>query len=124
MDVAPVSAQSVAVPASPPVISTTTLIHSQNGIQLQIIAATDTRELTKATVSFQAAPGTTLQNSLITVSLSDVANGYFQSTSSANYGGQFALTLPFTFQGSVSLSSVSVVLSNGSGDSQPASANY
>jgi hypothetical protein len=124
LDIPPASAQTVSLAAVPPVISTLSLVHIQNGIQLQIVAVTNTRELTKATIGFQPASGTSLQNSQITVSLSDVASGWFQSANSATFGGQFALTLPFTFQGDVSLSSVSVVLSNGSGDSQSASANY
>ena len=124
LDIPLASAQTASVAAAPPVIGTLSLVHMQNGIQLQIVAMTDTRELTKATVAFQQVSGTSLQNSQITVSLSDVASGWFQSASSASFGGQFALTLPFTFQGDVSLSSVSVVLSNGSGDSQSASANY
>jgi hypothetical protein len=84
----------------------------------------NTREMTKALVSFQAAPGTTLQTSQISVPLSEVATGWFQSDGSKTFGGQFGLTLPFTFNGSVSLSSVSVILSNGAGDSAAMSANY
>jgi len=116
--------QTATVAPGPPVISTVSLVHTQGGVQLQIVGLTDTRELTKATVTFQPAAGASLTNSQVVVTLTDVANGYFQAGVSAGFGGQFALTMPFTFQGDVSLSSVSVVLTNGRGDSPAASANY
>ncbi len=112
------------IAAGPPIIQTITLVHTASGIQLQIVGVTDTRELTQASVTFQSAAGATVQDPQLTVPLASVATGWFQSSTSASFGGQFALTLPFTFQGNVSLSSVSVTLSNTSGDSQPASANY
>jgi hypothetical protein len=80
--------------------------------------------LTQASVTFQPAAGTNLQTSQLTVPLTDVANAWFQSSSSAPYGGQFSLTLPFTFTGSVSLASISAVLTSSAGNSAPASANY
>jgi hypothetical protein len=108
----------------PPIIQTLSLVHTANGIQLQIIGVTDTRELTQASVTFLPTAGTSVQDPQLTVPLTSVATTWFQSATSANFGGQLALTLPFTFQGNVSLSSVSVTLSNTSGASQPASANY
>jgi hypothetical protein len=124
LQIPPASDQTGTVTASPPLVRTLSLVHTQNGIQLQIVGLTDTRDLTQATVTFQPAPGTSLQNTQVIVPLSDVAKGWFQIPDSAAFGGQFGLTLPFTFQGNVSLSSVIVVLSNGSGDSQSVSANY
>jgi hypothetical protein len=114
---------SVSIPAGPPIIQSLSLVHTANGIQLQILGVSDTRELTQASVTFQTAAGTSVQTPQLTVPLTSVATGWFQSSTSASFGGQFALTLPFIFQGNVSLSSVSVTLSNTSGDSQPASAN-
>uniref|UniRef100_Q01RC5 Ig family protein n=1 Tax=Solibacter usitatus (strain Ellin6076) TaxID=234267 RepID=Q01RC5_SOLUE len=110
--------------AGPPLIRTLAVVHTADGIQLQMTGLSNTREMTKALVSFQAATGTTIQTSQISVPLSDVATGWFQSDGSKTFGGQFGLTLPFTFTGSVSLSSVSVVLTNSAGDSAAMSANY
>jgi hypothetical protein len=107
-----------------PVIRTLSVVHTTNGIQVQITGLSNTREMSKASVTFQATPGTTIQTPQITVPLSDVATAWFQSGASSVFGGQFSLTLPFTFNGSISLSSVSVVLSNGAGDSAAASGNY
>jgi hypothetical protein len=112
------------VAAGPPVARTLSVVHTQNGVQLQIVGLSNTRELKQAAVTFQAAAGSSLTNSQVIVPLADVANGWFQTADSASFGGQFTLTLPFTFQGDVSLSSISVVLSNASGDSLSVSANY
>jgi hypothetical protein len=112
------------VDPGPPVIRSLVVVHTANGIQVQIAGLSNTREMTKAAITFQAAPGTNVQTQQITVPLNDAATAWFQSDASAAYGGQFGLTLPFTFTGSVSLSSVSVVLSNGAGDSAAASGNY
>jgi hypothetical protein len=126
LDIPPASTQTITttVAAGPPVVRTLSVLHTQSGVQLQIIGLTDTRELNQARVTFQPAPGSSLNNSQVIVPLSDVAKGWFQTADSASFGGQFALTLPFTFQGDVSLNSISVVLSNGSGDSLSVSANY
>jgi hypothetical protein len=96
----------------------------QNGFQLQIVGLTATRELTGATVTFQPSPGTTIQNSQATFALSGIATTWFRDPASGAFGGQFQLTLPFTFQGNVSLSSASVILTNSAGDSSVSSANY
>ncbi len=114
---------SATVAAGPPVIQSLSLVHTANGIQLQVVGVTDTRELTQASITFQAAPGSSVQTPQLTVPLTSVAAGWFQSSASASFGGQFGLTLPFVFQGTVNLSSVSLTLSNATGDSQPASAS-
>jgi hypothetical protein len=112
------------VPAGPPLIRTIAVVHTADGIQVQMTGLSNTRELTKASVSFQPAPGTNIQTTQISVTLTDAATGWFQSDASKTFGGQFSLTLPFTFNGSVSLSSISVVLTNAAGDSTAMSANY
>ena len=109
---------------SPPVIRAVSVVHTASGLEVQITGMSNTRELAQASVTFQPAPGTSIQNPQLNVPLADVANGWFQSAASAAFGGQFGLTLPFTFTGNVSISSVSVVLSNASGDSAAGSANY
>ena len=115
--------QTIQVNAGPPLIGTVALVQIAGGIEVQITGVTDTRELTQVSVAFQPASGTTLQTLQITVPLTAAANAWFQGSSAAPFGGQFSLTLPFTFTGSVSLSSVSAVLSNTVGDSVAASAN-
>ncbi len=118
------SSQTVQVSAVPPIITTMAIVHIANGFQLQITGAANTRDLTQVGVTFQPSAGANLQTSQLTIPLTDTANGWFQSSSSAQYGGQFTLTVPFNFTGSVSLSSVSAVLTSSAGNSAPASAGY
>jgi hypothetical protein len=100
------------------------LVRVSGGFQLQITAISNTRELIQANVSFQPVAGSTLQTSEVTVSLGDVSSAWFGRRESAAFGGQFGLTLPFTFVGDVAISSVSVTLANTAGTSAAASANY
>jgi hypothetical protein len=112
------------VAPGPPVIRGMSLVRVSGGFQLQITAISNTRELIQANVSFQPVAGSTLQTSEVTVSLGDVSSAWFGRRESAAFGGQFGLTLPFTFVGDVAISSVSVTLANTAGTSAAASANY
>jgi hypothetical protein len=116
--------QTVQIAADPPSISSLAVVQAAGGIQVQITGVADTRDLTQVTVSFQPTAGTTLQTQQLTIPLTSAATAWFASSSAAAYGGQFNLTLPFSFSGSVSLSSVSVILSSSAGNSPAASANY
>jgi hypothetical protein len=116
--------QTVQIAADPPSISSLAVVQTAGGIQVQITGVADTRELTQVTISFQPAAGTALQTQQLTVPLTSGAAAWFASSNATAYGGQFSLTLPFSFSGSVSLSSVSVILSSSAGNSPAASANY
>jgi hypothetical protein len=124
LTVPPSSDMTAVIAAAPPIISSMSLVHTANGVQVQLTGVTDTRELTQVTVTFQPAAGNQIQNQQVTIPIGSIAGAWFGSSASGSYGGQFGMTIPFTFQGTVSLSAVSVVLSNGSGDSAVASANY
>jgi len=100
-------------------------VHNAGGFEVQIVGVSTTRELTRATVRFHASAAGNLQTSQVTVALADAGKSWFQNASSAAFGGQFTLTLPFTFVGAANvLDSVSVVLSNSVGDSTEASGSY
>jgi hypothetical protein len=116
--------QTVQIAADPPSISSLAVVQTAGGIQVQITGVADTRELTQVTISFQPAAGTALQTQQLTLPLTSGAAAWFASSNATAYGGQFSLTLPFSFSGSVSLSSVSVILSSSAGNSPAASANY
>ena len=116
--------QTVTIAAGPPSISAISVVQTAGGIQVQIIGVADTRELTQVTVSFQPSAGSTVQTQQLTVSLTSAAATWFSSATAAAYGGQFSLSLPFSFSGSVSLSNVSAILSSGGGNSPAASANF
>jgi hypothetical protein len=113
------------VNAAAPVIRSVTVNRRTGGFDVVVVALSTTRELTKATVSFHPSAAGSLQTTQAAVPLTDVANAWFKGPDSAAFGGQFTLTLPFTITGGGNpLDSVSVVLSNGSGDSQALSAQY
>jgi hypothetical protein len=118
------ASQTAEVGAAPPAIQSIKVVQSTGGFELQITAVADTRDLTQASVAFQPVAGTNLQTSQLILPLTSIANSWFQSSSSAAYGGLFVLTLPFTFNGNVSLASVSAVLTSSAGSSALAVANY
>jgi hypothetical protein len=72
------------------------------------------------TLRFDAAPGASLNTREFTVSIADVAAAWYRSAASGRFGSLFMLRLPFTVQGaSDAVGSVSVVLTNALGESQP-----
>jgi len=115
----PVATAQVAPAAA--AIRTVAVNRTANGFEVQVIGLSDTRELSAATVLFS---GASLGTTQVTVPLTDAAKTWFAGTGSSGYGGQFTLTLPFTINGTVSLDSVAVVLTNSVGTSQQVSAPY
>ena len=111
---------SIQVPSAVPSISSVSLTQTNGGFQVALVGLSNTRELTQATVTFQPASGSSLQTGSLVVALRSASQAWFQDASSAPYGGQFTLTMPFSVNGGSSVvSGVSVVLSNSVGDSSP-----
>jgi hypothetical protein len=75
---------------------------------------------------FQFQPANGAQAVRVVVPLADGGTAWFQSTQSMQFGGEFLLIQPFTFQGpSLSnFSSVSVTLSNAQGNSDALSVKF
>jgi hypothetical protein len=81
--------------------------------------------MVSAAVTFTAAAGVTLASSQATISLSSVFTTWYADPTSAAYGSNFSLTMPFTIaNGTNPLTSVSVQLTNAQGNSTTASATY
>jgi hypothetical protein len=117
--------RSIQVVPGIPIVRSVSLNRTAGGFELAITALSNTRELKQATVHFHPAGGATLQSLDATIALSDPAKTWFAGGDSANYGGQFTLTLPFTFNGpAVTLDSVSLILTNTIGDSAESAAKY
>jgi hypothetical protein len=117
--------QTVQVPAVSPVVSNVRVTQTAGGFQVQIVALSNTRELTQVTVGFSPTSGSTLGTGQVTIPLSSLAQSWFQGSSSSAYGGQFTLTIPFSVAGgSNSIASASVTLTNSIGNSQQAFAAY
>lgn len=117
--------RSVTLARRAPVISAVRLTRSGSSIELRIEGFTSSRRLTEARVTFSAAAGVDLTtNSQVTVNVQAAIQAWFASAAASQFGGQFALVLPFTVSGdAANISSVSVVIANEDGSSAAATAN-
>jgi hypothetical protein len=112
------------VNAAAAAIRTVSVNRTSTGFEVQVVGLSDTRELAAATVRFKPSAGSTVSTTEVIVPLTAPAKAWFGNSGSNQYGGQFTLTLPFTINGTVSLDSVSVVLTNAVGASAEVSGPY
>jgi hypothetical protein len=116
---------SAQVPAAAAVVRTVEVRRTTGGFDLLVVGATTTRELAQMIVRFRPPPGATLQTPEVTVELGEAARAWFQAAGSTQFGGQFTVTLPFSFVGGPSaIEAVTVILSNNVGASQEVSGPY
>jgi|HubBroStandDraft_6_1064221.scaffolds.fasta_scaffold77954_2 hypothetical protein len=109
------------VPSEAPVlIAGTVASTSTSSFTLNVTGFTTTRSLTSLNVQFTAAAGFTLASPTVTVDLTSAATVWFDSASSQGFGGNFTVSVPFNFSGTVpantsllqSITSVSATISN------------
>jgi hypothetical protein len=129
IDVTPssVAPTTLKIAKAAPVIKTATVTRTSTGFNLVVVGYATSREMVSATVTFTAASGVTLASSSATVSLSSVFTTWYADPTSAAYGSNFSLTMPFTLTNGTStapLTSVSVQLTSAQGNSNSMSANY
>jgi hypothetical protein len=129
IDVTPSPAPSTTlkIAKSAPVIKSATVTRTSAGFNLVVVGYATSREMVSAAVTFTAASGVTLSSGSATVSLSSAFTTWYADPTSAAYGSNFSLTMPFTIANATStapLTSVSVVLTNAVGGSTTASATY
>jgi hypothetical protein len=114
--------RTLTIARSVPSISSVRVVRTANGFNVMITGFSTTREILQATFRFG---GTNLQTNEVVVPLTPVFNTWFQGAQSAQFGGQFVLTMPFTVQGDAAgVTSVTVTLANAQGSSQPMTANF
>jgi hypothetical protein len=114
--------QSISVPRAAPVITNVRVTRSATGFTVTLTGFSNTREISQGTFRFV---GTNLQTTELVVPLTATFNTWFQSAASLQFGGQFTMTLPFTIQGDTSsVTSLTVILTNAVGASQPSTANF
>ncbi|HTQ55988.1 MAG TPA: putative Ig domain-containing protein [Bryobacteraceae bacterium] len=118
--------QTIQIAPAVPSISSVSLATSGSGFNISVVAFSNTRELSQAVIQFTPASGQTLENSSVTVPLTDAANAWFQGSSSDQYGSQFTLTIPITLSNgsSSAIAAVSVVLTNSQGNSTSAGGSF
>jgi hypothetical protein len=98
---------------------------TSGGFDVVVVGLSTTRELRQATVRFRPSAGSNLQTSEVTIPLGDGAQAWFASGTSAAFGGQFTLTLPFSIVGGGAgvVDSVTVTLTNSIGSSGESAAS-
>ncbi len=122
----PAPSKSVTVAMAAPVISSGSVEITgltSTGFNVQVTAHSNSRDLSAATITFQAAGGGQLTGTTsFTISLSSVAPAWFSSTTGLQNGGTFKLVVPFSYSGDTSaLGGVSVTLTNSIGASSAVS---
>jgi hypothetical protein len=114
------------VPSEAPVLIAATLASTtNNGIVLNISGYSTSRSLTTLNAQFTAAAGFSLAATQVPVDLTQPAAAWFDSTASQGFGGQFTVSVPFTFSGTTpngialvqTIASVSVTISDAQGTS-------
>jgi hypothetical protein len=121
----PAPSKTIRIAKAAPVITSVSLTRTGSGFDLVVIGYATPREVASATVGLTASPGTVLSASQFTISLTAVFTTWYQTASSAAYGSQFSLRIPFTVQNvSNAVSSVSVSLANSQGASAVNNASF
>lgn len=121
----PTTLQVSVTPAVPTLIGIQLAGETANGFSIVVTGYATTRTLTSWTVQFATVPGFVMAQSQFTINIQTIGNVWFQSTASQAFGGQFVITVPFTFQGTLpsgapalsALASVSVNVNNELGSS-------
>jgi hypothetical protein len=123
--IAPTTLQVTVAPALPTLIGIALAGETANGFSISVTGFTTTRTLTMWSVQFATMPGFSMAQSQFTLDVQQAGTIWFQSTPSQAFGGQFTITVPFTFQGTLpsgasvlsALASVSVNVANELGSS-------
>jgi hypothetical protein len=114
--------QTIRIARSAPTISSVRVTRTSTGFSVVVTGFSTTREVSQGLFRFG---GSNLQTSELSVQLAQPFTTWFQGAQSAQFGGQFVLTMPFNVSGdTASVTSVTVTLTNGVGASQPATANF
>jgi len=119
----PAPTRVIQIPAQAPVITRVTATPGASGIEVDVTGFSNTREMVSATFQFQAASGTTLQGSQVTITADQLFATWYSDANSDQYGSQFTYAQSFTLSGNTSgIAGVSVTLTNKQGTSASASA--
>jgi hypothetical protein len=125
LDVTPTpgASRTIRIDRTAPVVSSVRVNQRAGGFDVVISGFSTTREVGSATFQFTTAAGSRLDSNTVTVQTESAARQWFADSRSAAYGGQFTFTQPFTLT-NVTLTEVSVTLTNAQGTSQPVRARF
>lgn len=119
----PTTSQFSVAAAAPTVLNVRVTGATDTTLTIEVTGYTTTRSLTALTISFKTAPKFTMPTSSFTFNLTGTSAGWFQSTASQAFGGQFRVSVPFAFQLPAGqsiltgLTAVSATVSNATGTS-------
>ena len=122
----PADVQEFSIARSAPVILDGLTIQSTSGgFTVSMNGYSTPRDLASALVTFTPTPGTNLQTTQLTISLTSAATEWYTSDTGRNNGSAFRLSLPFTVQGGTNaVQTVTVTLVNSSGNSNTRSVSF
>lgn len=120
----PAIAQFSVAAAAPSAINLEILNSTATSFSVAVTGFSTTRSLTSMKVTFKTASNFSMDPSEFTINLAPAATGWFQSSASQAFGGQFRVTVPFSFELPANrsilngITAVSATVSNATGTSQ------
>jgi large repetitive protein len=119
------ASQQMRVQRTAPSITAVTATRVAGGFEVRVTGFSSPRDMTSARFQFRAGAGTNLQTTEATVQVADVFGGWYQNDESDQFGSTFLYTQPFTIQGDANaVNGVTVTLTNSTGTSEAATANF
>ncbi len=121
-DVTPAAARTVniTIPAEVPTANSATFTQSGPTLTVTLVGFSNTRGVSGATFNFQAAPGSNLGTSSLTLPVTTIFNDWFSSAASATLGSVFTYTQTFNLSDAgTKIQAVTVTLTNSVGSSAP-----
>jgi hypothetical protein len=120
----PAPTRVVTLPAQAPVITTNvTAKRTGSGLEVDITGFSNSRDMTSAAFQFQAAAGTNLQTSQVTIPVDQIFATWYNDAASQPFGSGFLYAQQFTITGNAAgITGVTVTLTNKQGTSSTANA--
>jgi hypothetical protein len=119
----PAPSTTIRINAAPPTITSATATRNASGFTVVVIGFVPDREIISVMFTFNAAPGSTLQTTSLTIPVDAVFGPWFSGPGVA-FGSQFTFTQPFSVQGNTqSIVSVTITLVNKLGNSASVTVN-
>jgi hypothetical protein len=118
--------QLVVPPAAPVLLGGQVTAQTAASITLAITGVADTQALSHMDFTFTGATGFNLTGSTVPIDLTGISGTWFRSAAAQPFGGQFVVTIPFSFAGPAgvtspanAVTSVSITVTNALGTSAP-----
>ena len=94
----PATMRATVLPGPPQLLNLQVASRTPTGLTLAITGYATTRSLSRLDFRFTSAPNFNVPNTTVTVNIASDADGWFRSTASQAFGGQFFIQVPFTLR--------------------------